>query len=55
MLETLRLILVAIIVCIYKNKQIFKLKERLEIKESENLSLKRVLRENDLIPKEYVK
>lgn len=49
------IIIVALMICAYKDVKIESLKEQLEIKQSENLSLKRVMYENDLIPKEYVK
>ena len=41
--------------CIYQFKRIKWLKDELEIVKSNNSSLKRVMYENDLIPKEYVK
>lgn len=41
--------------CAYKDIKINQLKDQLTIKQSENLSLKRVMYENDLIPEEYVK
>jgi len=55
MLEILRMMLVAVIVCIIKNIQIMKLKQKLAIQQTENKSLRRVLFENDLIPEEFVK
>ena len=42
-------------ICICQISEIKELKQKLDIKTSENLSLKRVMYENNLIPKEYVK
>lgn len=47
--------IIALIVCAYKSVKIEILKEQLEIKISENLSLKRVMYENNLIPERFVK
>lgn len=55
MIEIIRLIIVTIIICIYKNKQISKLEEKITIKETKNKSLRRVLFENNLIPEKFVK
>lgn len=49
------MIIMAVAICVIKDLKMEKLKEELEIKKSENLALKRVLVENDLIPREYVK
>lgn len=38
-----------------KDIKIRKLQQQLEIRKSENLSLKRILAENNLIPKKFVK
>lgn len=54
MLEIITIV-IAIIIITIENLKIQKLEEKLEIKTSQNLSLKRVLAENDLIPWEYVK
>lgn len=54
MLEIITII-IAIIIITIENLKIQKLEEKLEIKTSQNLSLKRVLAENDLIPWKYVK
>lgn len=44
-----------ILIIIIKQLQIIKLEEKMERVESNNLTLKRVMYENGLIPKEYVK
>ena len=49
------LITICLWIVMYQHMEILKLKEKIAIKESENYSLKRVMYENDLIPKEYVK
>lgn len=41
--------------CVYQYKRVKWLKDELEIVKSNNLVLKRVMYENNLIPKEYVK
>jgi len=41
--------------CIKQNRKIKWLKDELDIVSSNNLVLKRVMYENDLIPKDYVK
>lgn len=43
------------IILILKINECKKLKEKLDIKITENLSLKRVMYENDLIPEKFVK
>lgn len=57
MVELIRIscIIALYILGICKCNECNKLKEKLSIKESENLSLKRVMYENDLIPGEYVR
>lgn len=55
MIEAIIMGLVMLLICAYKDVKIEELKEKIAIKESENLSLKRVMYENDLIPGEYVR
>lgn len=49
------LILIMIAICCYQYIKINKSETELDIKNTENKSLKIVLSENDLIPKEFVK
>lgn len=49
------LILIVIAICCYQYIKINRLETELDIKSTENKSLKIVLSENDLIPKKFVK
>lgn len=55
MFEIIIMGLVMLLICAYKDVKIIELEDKLAIKESENLSLKRAMYENDLIPEEFVK
>ena len=55
MLIEIIIVAVLIIVIALKNIKIDKLKNKLEIKETENLNLKKVMASEGLIPKNFVK
>ena len=55
MLIEIIIVAVLIIVIALKNIKIDKLKNKLEIKETENLNLKKVMAGEGLIPKNFVK
>lgn len=55
MIIQILIIALLIILLAIKNIKIKELQEQLKIRKSENLSLKRILAENGLIPKKFVK
>lgn len=55
MIIQVAIIALLILILFFKETKIIKLKEQLEIRKSENRSLKIILADNDLIPKNFVK